>query len=134
MPLIPRCRFLLLVINVTCAAELLIALPAIPRQQFTAAQLVGEWISEPYITQLGKATAKLCFTNFGTYRLHFVSQGGKADDYGRYKLEGASVTLTGAGRSDVYIIRSLSRRRLMLVENGELRTYRRVAARCESKR
>lgn len=127
-----RQRRLPLFVFVCAGAAVLLGIST--RQRFSASLLIGKWKSEPYSTQLGRATNTFCFSADGKYSSNFISQGGTADDDGDYKVDGRSLFLTGhTGPIAVYTISALSRQRLVLVEDGERRIYHRVSRKCERK-
>jgi len=103
-----------------------------PKVEPPPARIVGEWTSEPFESQVGKATQTFCFRADGTLAVRTETQAGPLSNSGTYVLEAGRITVKLANPESSVVLRvSWSGERLVLTdESAQARSYTRGAKGC----
>lgn len=96
------------------------------------ARIVGEWTSDPFQVQVGKATQTFCFRADGTAAVRTNIETGPMSDTGTYVLDGTRLTVRlSKAASPVILQVSWSAERLVLTDQSDdARAYRRTSDGC----
>ncbi len=97
-----------------------------------SARIVGEWTSEPFESQVGKATQTFCFRADGTAAVHTETPAGPLSSSGTYVLEAERVTVKFANPESSVVLRvSWSGEHLVLTDQSSVaRSYNRGSKGC----
>ena len=96
-------------------------------------ELLGFWVSESYLSQLGETHLELCLGPDGQFREVFVSQGAVDESVGTYSISAGRLIM----HSEDYVSTAVQPLRfengvLVLIEDGEyVRRFHRQADSCD---
>ena len=96
------------------------------------AKIVGEWTSDQFQTQVGKATQTFCLRADGTAAVHTDVETGPLSDTGTYVLDATRLTvrLSKAPAPLVLQVSWAGERLVLTDESSEPRSYRRTSGGC----
>ena len=94
--------------------------------------IIGEWTSEAFESQLGTSTETFCFRSDGNVEVKSQTQAGLLENEGTYQLNGTQLTLywPNTGSSASARIKLTRKEMVVTFDNGKTRRYRRTNDNC----